>query len=273
MSETSIEVVDLHLRPQPNKTLFVPLTDPLMILHGASDYIIKSLGLNPICYIRAPFLPPTMFAMKGVAVHPVTVFGAPNTPLYVLKAPPRIGEEAFKLYGTLARTLVDWAERNEFERIVVADIKQASEEKPKVYFAAEERLAEKLTKLGFEPFTGVFTSESTYFLDECMRSRVDGIVLIIESVALSKFFELLGKLRKGPPGVLEAPEELVSAVTEHDEIAVRKAIEAVAKISGVEISLEGVPALMEDLRDSLKASLGEILEALIRFGHPTFVPV
>ncbi len=272
MSQEGVSIVDAYLRLQENKTLFVPLTDPLMILHAAADYIIKRLELAPMFYVTVEDAAPTMLSVGGAAVHSITIFGSLNTPLYVLKAPPRLGEEAFKLYRTIAGPLVKWAERNEFDRVVVMDVKPCKTESPDVYFAAEERLVGEIAKMGFKPFTGVFTSEAAYFLDECMRSRVDGIMLVVESVALNKLLSLMETLQPSS-GKIEEREALALAedVMKHDEKALTNALRALSKLAGVEIPLDRIPETMKELREALQVSLGDILGALSGRG-PWFPP-
>ena len=252
VEETEPLIIDLHLRSIKNKTLFVPLTDPIMILYSVADYIINRLDMSPKLYVRLPGMQSTMLAVKGAAVHPIVIFGAAGLPLMVLRTPPRIGEEAFKLYSYLAKVIVDWAERNEFERIVMIDVKPATSEDSKVYFVTEEKLAEKIAGMGFTPYSGVFTSEASFFLDECLRSRVDAILFIVES---KKVKILLDAYRKRSP---EAVEKALQSVAEHDEEAVRNAIKTLSKVSGVNIPLDRLPDFIKEVSEALKESIPQL---------------
>jgi len=252
----NVEIVDLHLRPIKNKTLFVPLTDPLMILYASGDYISRRLNLKPKYYFKIPGMPPMMFSVEGAVAHPIVILGAEGCSLMMLRVPPRYGEIQ-KLYELIAEKLVRWAARNEFDRIVIADVKPARGDKPEVFFVTEERLVESVAKYGFKPFTGVFTSEATYFMDECLRSKIDGIMLVVESVAMKRLSELF------KPQVSQSViEGIIEDVAKHDEKAVRTVIEALSKISSVEIPLDELPKFMDEIRDALEMSIQSFLRML-----------
>ena len=245
-------IIDLYLRSVKNKTLFVPLTDPIMILYTVADYVVNRLDMSPKLYVRIPGLQSTMLAVKGAAVHPIVIFGAVGLPLMVLRTPPRTGEEAFKLYNYLAKVVVDWAERNEFERIILMDVKPATSEDSKVYFVTEEKLVEQVAGKGFTPYSGVFTSEASFFLDKCLRSRVDAILFIVESKKVKILFDAY---RKRSP---EAVEQALQSVTEHDKEAVENAIRALSKVSGVNIPLDRLSDFIKEISEALKESIPQL---------------
>jgi len=251
-----VEVIDLYLRPIKNKTLFVPLTDPLMILYASVDYITRRLNLKPRYYFKIPGMPPMMFSVDGAVAHPIVILGAEGCPLMLLRVPPRYGDTR-KLYELIAEKLVRWAARNEFDRIVVADVKPARGDKPEVFFITEEKLVESVAKYGFKPFTGVFTSEAAYFMDECLRSKIDGIMLVVESVAMKRLSELF------KPQVSQSIiHEIIEDLAKHDEKAVGMVIEALSKISGVDIPLDDLPKFMDEIRESLRTSIQSLLRML-----------
>lgn len=252
MAEAKVKVIETALRMIKNKTILVPIPDILMITQETSKYIIKRLAMIPVAYIEVPQLPPRMIAIGGAVFPQLSIYASLDNPLFIVKIPSIFRKEEREALPALSEALISWCERNEFERLVILDVSPASEEKlPSVRYAAEERLIKEMEKLGFKPISGMISTLASSFLNQCIKSRIDGVLLEVESKVYGKVADVYQEyLLEGMKP--EIYRKLALAVKDFDQDAVKLAIEAVSKVSGVEIPLDKLDEHLEVVKESFK---------------------
>ena len=267
MSE-EVGIVDTYLRMVPNKTLLIPLPDPLLITHVVADYVVKRLKMAPIAYLSLGGPQPVMYSLGGVAVRPFSLYFSGREPLVVFKTPPKVEEAAAaRLFAKASAALVRWAERNEFDKIVMLDVK-GEREGGGVYFTTEEHYAKEMRDMGFEPFSGLMASEAAILLDECMRSRVTGVILLVGSKSLAKYEEVMERIRREGRYSERDLEELMEMATKFEADAARRAIEAISRVSGVEIPLDKLDEHVREFEKAARAVLEELFKTRVRGWPP-----
>ena len=265
-----IRVIDTFLRTVPNKSLIVTMPDPILILSTITEYIIYRTKMIPIAYVDVKSIQPMMYSESGIAVHPFALYFSPETPLIVLKSPYRLSKEFIaKTYPEVVRALVEWSDRNEFERILFLDV-MPSQDESKIFFITEVGEAKRLHEMGFKPYDGFFTTRAAYFLDECMKSRVTGILLVVTSCILGKALQQFRLIEAGKrdPSIIQ---DFINIASTFDKKAAINILKAVSKITGYEIPLdkfeERVNKVQKVMRSFAESTLREFEEkAKMTFG-------
>jgi len=249
--EARVRVVETVFRILRNKAMIVPIPDMLMITQETAKYIIKRLDMIPIAYIEVPQLPPRMVAIGGTVFPQLSIYTSQKDPLFIVKVPAILAREEVEAFSSLSEALVSWCDRNEFERLVILDVAAPEGEAPTVRYAAEERLIKDMEKLGFKPTSGRLSMLSSYLLNQCIKSRIDGVLLEIESEVYGRVADIYREfLLRGPK--MELYSKLATAVKDFDQDAVKRAVEAVSKVSGVEIPLDKLDEHLKGIKASFR---------------------
>jgi len=257
-------VYDIHLRKYKNKNMIVPLYSPINLSNLTVDFIIGSLRMEPIAFIGVKRPHPLVYSEGGKTIHPYTIYFSPQNSLLALKV---VGEFSFKEsleeFPKIADALLEWAEINEVRKVIAVDYVPPIDDAKRVFFVTEDYLVSELIELGLKPYSGIFGSEAAYLLDECMRRRIDGILLMVESEA----YKVLGGLieRIATRTVDRETVRRVLTSLRFDAGAVSRALDAIARITGVTFNLAELERLSQSFEEACKKSL-ELLARSRRIG-------
>ncbi len=263
-----MRVVETVLRVTPGKSLLIPVPDFFTITRETARYIIKRLKMVPVAYIDAPNIPHRLVAVKGLLTQQLSIYSSPKEPLYVFEPPVLVtSDEHREALVELSETLISWCERNDFDTVIVLDVRPAEGDSLRVFYAAEEKLVDRLAKLGFYPLSGIVSETASTILDACMKSGIDGVLLDVESKLVARVASVYEEaLKEGLS--LEYYAKLAEALQQFDIEAVKVAVEAVSKVSGVEIPLDGIDEFLKDVSDSFRDLSSDLLKYFRRREPP-----
>jgi len=247
-----IKVYEIYFRKYKNKNIVIPLFSITGLTSLIADYLIDSFKMEPIAYLNIKEIQPLMYVTEGKVLHPYTLYFSPENSLMVLKTPfPKEDYENYlKIFPKIVDALLDWGERNEVKRFIALDFMPLEEgEETKVHFITEEHLTEEMIRLGLEPYSGVFSSAGTYLLDECMRRRIDGVLLVADSYIYTLLRMVLSKEI--------SPKDLYEKIKEanYDQEALIKMVKALSKVTQVEIPVDKLRKVAKELGKILVESL------------------
>ncbi|RLE79067.1 MAG: hypothetical protein DRJ52_09195 [Thermoprotei archaeon] len=260
MSENPL-IHETILRFYENKVLLYPLYSPIALPSLLAGYIIETLEMSPIAYIDIEEISPLVYAAEGKLIHPYTIYFSPKHPLLVFKLPPDIDyEKHLKLFPKIAKEIVTWCNEQEIGKIMALDFMPPRNEKAeKVYFITEEHLVDDLKKLGLQPYTGVYLSTAGYLLNQCAKTRVDGIILRVESDLIKAILETLRK-EEIFRDKLTFYQKMIDVFSKYgaDLSALKRALNAIEKITKIKIPLEK----LEERNEEYIELMQQLLEAI-----------
>jgi len=235
----SVNIVDFPVVKRPGATLIAPAIEPSMASLLAVEYVSEALGLKEVGFMRMKGLQAPIYAIDGVLRAPCRLLYNSNYPLIAFRTAIKIPEE---LEEEIASQLIEWAERNEVERLVILSTIEGEGED--VYVATESWLLEKYLKYGFRPIEKTVIKDfSAALLSECLLRRIDGVIIYAETPIYSVLKRISSKLQSGEISEARA-NELISGL-KPDVKASLKLVEAVRRITGLEFDLSELKELAE----------------------------
>ena len=257
-------VYDIYLRRFENKSMIMPLYSPINLSNLTVDFVIGSLGMVPVAFIEVKRPHHLIYSESGRTIHPYTIYFSPQSSLLALKVVGGFSfRESLEEFPKIVSPLMEWAEVNEVRRIIAIDYISPIDEAKNVFFITEDYLVNRLAELGLKPYTGIFGSEAAFLLDECMRRRIDGILLMVESEAYKVLGGLIERITAGTIDK-ETVRRVLSSLR-FDVDAVSRALDAIAKITGATFDLTELKKLSKPFEEACKRSL-ELLARTRRVG-------
>ncbi|MHA1990531.1 MAG: proteasome assembly chaperone family protein [Candidatus Hodarchaeales archaeon] len=151
----------------------------------SAKYMIKSLDLEVIGYVRSPLIQPLAVFLDGVLQYPYRIYGdlkESDKGIIVLigesPAPPAA-------YYYLANSVLDWASTHaNAEEIICLDGFQDNREEHDVYLVAEPDLKDEMDSLNLpKPQTGYIGGLSGALLNESIIREINGFALLVSTSA------------------------------------------------------------------------------------------
>ncbi|OLS25954.1 MAG: hypothetical protein HeimC3_12280 [Candidatus Heimdallarchaeota archaeon LC_3] len=151
----------------------------------AAKYIIKSLDLEVVGYLRSPLIPPLAVFLDGILAYPYRIYGdlSGNQDIIVLigesPAPPQA-------YYFLANAVLDWGTKfGHAEEVICLDgFSDQGEPKNDVYLVAEPDVKGKMDQYNLpKPQTGYIGGLSGAILNESIIREIDGYALLVSTTS------------------------------------------------------------------------------------------
>ncbi len=168
-------------------TLAIAFPSVGMVGSIAGSFVSDSLKMERIAYVLSEDVPPAALVQDGIPSYPLRVVG--HKDISIMTSEFQI---PLTLATQLAKTILEWASRNGFSRIVCLEglmTNQEAAEADKVIrvFGVGSTAAARdvLTKAGIEQFKiGMITGVSGALLSEAERTGREVICLLVEANAM-----------------------------------------------------------------------------------------
>ena len=164
------------------KTMLVGFPGHGLVGSIAAKYIIKSLELEVVGYVRSVLIPPMAVFLDGVLAYPYRIYGDPKKRKSTVVL---IGESPAppSAYYFLANAVLDWAVTHiGAEEIICLDGFPDSRNEPEVYVVAEPDIKERFTEYK-KPQTGYIGGLSGAILNETIIREIDGYALLVSTTS------------------------------------------------------------------------------------------
>ena len=143
------------------------------------DYIINKLNMNEIGFLRSKYLPPSTVFMQGRLRHPFRLYANNDGTICAIICEIIISREG--LY-TIASSILDWAEKNGSNEIVILDGVASDKHDKKAFCAAEVDLCRVMEEHGIKMIPqGFITGISGGILNECLIRKIKGVALLAKA--------------------------------------------------------------------------------------------
>ncbi len=146
----------------------------------AVGYMVEKLEMKEIGYMRSKYLPPATVFIQGRLRHPFRFYSNRGGTICAI-----VCEIALRMEGlyTIASSILDWAERNGSEEIVILDgVPSKEPHDHKAYCAAEEDLCRVMIDKGINMVPqGFVTGIAGAILNECLIRKIRGVTLLVRA--------------------------------------------------------------------------------------------
>jgi len=143
-------------------------------------YIIEKLKMQEVAYMRSKYLPPSTVFIQGRLRHPFRFYSNKEGTICAV-----ICEITLRMEGlyTLVAAILDWAEQNGSNEIVVLDgVETDKPHDEKAYCAAEEDLCRIMEDKGIKMIPqGFITGIPGGILNECILRKIQGVTLLVKA--------------------------------------------------------------------------------------------
>jgi len=170
------------------------LVGPLAINH-----IIEKLKMVEIGVMRSKYLPPSTVFIRGRLRHPFRFYSNKEGTVCAI-----ICEITLRMEGlyTLVSSILDWADKNGSNEIVILDGVASNEHDDKAYCAAEEDLVRIMAEKNISMIPqGFITGIPGGILNECLVREIQGLTLLVKAnkiapdpLAASTLIEAINRL-------------------------------------------------------------------------------
>ena len=143
-------------------------------------YIIEKLKMQEVAYMRSKYLPPSTVFIQGRLRHPFRFYSNKEGTICAV-----ICEITLRMEGlyTLVAAILDWAEQNGSNEIVILDgVETDKPHDEKAYCAAEEDLCRIMEDKGIKMIPqGFITGIPGGILNECILRKIQGVTLLVKA--------------------------------------------------------------------------------------------
>ncbi len=143
-------------------------------------YIIEKLKMKEVGYMRSKYLPPSTVFIQGRLRHPFRFYSNKDGTVCAI-----ICEITLRMEGlyTLVAAILDWAEQNGSNEIVILDgVSSEKEHDNKAFCAAEEDLCRVMQDKGINMIPrGFITGIPGGLLNECLLRKIQGVTLLVKA--------------------------------------------------------------------------------------------
>ncbi len=154
------------------------LVGPLSINH-----IIEKLNMKEIGVMRSKYLPPSTVFIRGRLRHPFRFYANNEGTVCAI-----ICEITLRMEGlyTLVSSILDWADKQGSNEIVILDGVASTEHDDKAYCAAEEDLVRIMADKDISMIPqGFITGIPGGILNECLVREIQGLTLLVKASKVS----------------------------------------------------------------------------------------
>jgi len=146
----------------------------------AVGHIIEKLRMEEIGYMRSKYLPPSTVFIQGRLRHPFRFYADKKGTVCAI-----ICEITLRMEGlyNIVSAILDWAEKNGSNEIVILDgVATDKEHDNKVFCAAEEDLCRVMADKDINMIPrGFITGMSGGLLNECLLRKIKGVALLVRA--------------------------------------------------------------------------------------------
>ncbi len=174
------EVFEIEKIKLNNPIIFAGFVGAGLVGSIAVGYIIEKLKMKEIAYMRSKYLPPATVFIRGRLRHPFRFYSNKKRTICGIICEITLRTEG--LY-TIASSILDWAEKNGSNEIVILDGVASDEEHDKKAFcAAEEDLCRIMADKGIEMIPqGFVMGIPGAILNECLIRKIRGVTLLVRA--------------------------------------------------------------------------------------------
>jgi len=143
-------------------------------------YLIEKMKMEEVGYMRSKYLPPSTVFIQGRLRHPFRFFSNKDGTVCAI-----ICEITLRMEGlyTIVSAILDWAEKNGSNEIVILDGVATDEgHDQKAFCAAEEDLCRIMADKGISMIPqGFITGIPGGILNECLLRKIQGVTLLVRA--------------------------------------------------------------------------------------------
>ena len=174
------EVFEIQKVKLNNPIIFAGFVGAGLVGSIAVGYIIEKLKMKEIGYLRSKYLPPATVFIRGRLRHPFRFYSNKKGTICGI-----ICEITLRMEGlyTIASSILDWAEKNGSNEIVIVDgVASKEEHDKKAFCAAEEDLCRVMADKGIDMVPqGFVTGIPGAILNECLVRKIRGVTLLVRA--------------------------------------------------------------------------------------------
>ena len=143
-------------------------------------YIIEKLKMQEIGYLRSKYLPPATVFIQGRLRHPFRFYSNKGGTICAI-----ICEITLQFDGlyNIASAILDWAEKNCSDEIIILEgVPSTEAHDQKAFCAAEEDLCRLMKEKGINMISqGFVTGIPGAILNECILRKIRGVTLLVKA--------------------------------------------------------------------------------------------
>ena len=173
------EIFEIKKIELKNPIVFAGFVGAGLVGPLAINHIITELKMTEIAVMRSKYLPPSTVFMRGRLRHPFRFYANEDGTICAI-----ICEITLRMEGlySLVSSILDWAERNGSNEIVILDGVASTEHDDKAYCAAEEDLVRTMADKDISLIPqGFITGIPGGILNECLVRKIQGLTLLAKA--------------------------------------------------------------------------------------------
>ena len=173
------EIYEIGKNKLKNPTIFVGFVGAGLVGTIAIDHMINELDMKEIGFLRSKHLPPSTVFMQGRLRHPFRIYSNNNGSICAIICEIIINKDG--IYN-IAMAILDWAEKNGSNEIIVLDGVADKKHDWNAFFAAEIDLCRVMEENDIKMIPqGFITGISGGILNECLIRKIRGITLLVKA--------------------------------------------------------------------------------------------
>ena len=173
------EIYELDGIKLKNPIIFAGFVGAGLVGPIAIQQIIDKLEMKEIGFLRSKHLPPSTVFTQGRLRHPFRFYTNEDGSICAIICEIIINSEG--LY-TIASAILDWAEKNGSNEIIILDGVASNKHDKKAFCAAEADLCRVMEEHGIQMIPqGFITGISGGILNECLIRKIKGVTLLVKA--------------------------------------------------------------------------------------------
>jgi len=173
------EIYELDGIKLKNPIIFTGFVGAGLVGPIAIQQIIDKLKMKEIGFLRSKHLPPSTVFTQGRLRHPFRFYTNDSGDVCAIICEIIINSEG--LY-TIASAILDWAEKNGSNEIIILDGVASNKHDKKAFCAAEADLCRIMEEHGIQMIPqGFITGISGGILNECLIRKIKGVTLLVKA--------------------------------------------------------------------------------------------
>ncbi len=173
------EIYELDGIKLKNPIIFTGFVGAGLVGPIAIQQIIDKLNMKEIGFLRSKHLPPSTVFTQGRLRHPFRFYSNDAGDICAIICEIIINSEG--LY-TIASAILDWAEKNGSNEIIILDGIASNKHDKKAFCAAEADLCRVMEEHGIQMIPqGFIIGISGGILNECLIRKIKGVTLLVKA--------------------------------------------------------------------------------------------
>jgi len=173
------EIYELDGIKLKNPIIFTGFVGAGLVGPIAIQQIIDKLNMKEIGFLRSKHLPPATVFTQGRLRHPFRFYSNDSGDICAIICEIVINSEG--LY-TIASAILDWAEKNGSNEIIILDGIASDKHDKKAFCAAEADLCRVMEGHGIQMIPqGFIIGISGGILNECLIRKIKGVALLVKA--------------------------------------------------------------------------------------------